>query len=292
MRTSFIKLFWFLVDTNLYVIIPITALVVETYLMAGHISFNPDLLLFILFATLMLYPLHRLIGAQNVPSFERNRMHLHVLENTRTILFFISIGLGGAAYYFVLLPVKIQAAIALSALFSLGYTLPIIPSKNGWLRLRDIPFLKIYIISGIVAFVTTTLPLVDVGGVGLWNHLMMFAMRFIFILAITIPFDARDIPYDKRWGLKTIPILLGEERAVNLAKFLLHFTTIIAFLLAFLTRFFSYYVFLALFLSEILTAYVLNGYKKNKSELYLVVLIEGTMVYQFALVALAVILAG
>lgn len=282
----------FFIYSNLYVVIPIAALVTETYLLAGKITFNPNLLLFVSFSTVFLYPLHRIVGSRHVPSFERQQLHHIALKNQNIIGFFVAAGLVGSIYYFFQLTRSIQVVLLFTGLISVAYSIPFIPLRGKMLRLRDIPYLKIYLIALVVSLVTATLPLLDVGDVSLVNHLLVFAMRFIFILAITIPFDIRDMPYDNRWDLKTIPLILGEDQAINLAKFLMHFTTVIAFILALVTQFFSFYIFLALFLSEILITVILHHWKANNSDTYNVVLIEGSMLYQFALVTLAAVLLG
>ena len=40
------------------------------------------------------------------------------------------------------------------------------------------------------------------------NTILQLFSRFLFVFAITIPFDIRDVKYDKN-NIKTIPILLG-----------------------------------------------------------------------------------
>jgi 4-hydroxybenzoate polyprenyltransferase len=49
----------------------------------------------------------------------------------------------------------------------------------------------------------------------------MLTERFLFILAITIPFDIRDLEADLDAGLKTIPMILNEKRAMILSYLLL-----------------------------------------------------------------------
>src|SRR3546814_16434708 len=44
---------------------------------------------------------------------------------------------------------------------------------------------------------------------------------FLFVVAITIPFDIRDIYQDRYYGLKTIPVLFGERKAMVLSSLLL-----------------------------------------------------------------------
>jgi len=43
-------------------------------------------------------------------------------------------------------------------------------------------------------------------------------LLFVFVTAREILLDVRDLPSDSRFGLRTIPILLGEERAIRAAS--------------------------------------------------------------------------
>src|SRR5690606_10099044 len=55
-----------------------------------------------------------------------------------------------------------------------------------------------------------------------WPHVWeLMAWVFLFVVAITIPFDIRDIYQDRYYGLKTIPVLFGERKALVLSSALL-----------------------------------------------------------------------
>ena len=47
--------------------------------------------------------------------------------------------------------------------------------------------------------------------------LLLFAERFLFIFSIAIQFDIRDMQADQRAGLKTIPLLIGQDKAIILS---------------------------------------------------------------------------
>ena len=100
------------------------------------------------------------------------------------------------------------------ALIAIGYSMPVF-ARARWQRLRDVPFLKLVLIGTVVSFVTVTLPYLsayDVQSLKSTKHLLLFAGRVFFILAITIPFDIRDMNYDGKFGLKTLPLTMGVKR--------------------------------------------------------------------------------
>jgi len=88
--------------------------------------------------------------------------------------------------------------LAIMGLFYVVYVVRFIPYNNKWLALRDIPFLKIFVIAFVWALVTGLLPLIsskDLIQINL-QHILFLTKQFLFVVAITIPFDIRDMKYD------------------------------------------------------------------------------------------------
>jgi 4-hydroxybenzoate polyprenyltransferase len=89
-------------------------------------------------------------------------------------------------------------------------------------RLRELPFLKVFLISFTWAVATVLLPLAYIiYPVFSLDILWLVLERFIFLLAITIPFDVRDIRIDAAKGLVTLPSKLGLKGALYLTFILL-----------------------------------------------------------------------
>lgn len=96
----------------------------------------------------------------------------------------------------------------------------ILPLKNGR-SLRQIPFLKIFIIASTWIWVTGYLP-VWLSGAGMDVETSLFLThRFLFIFAITIPFDIRDVYTDQISHVQTLPSYYGIERSKDWAAGLL-----------------------------------------------------------------------
>jgi 4-hydroxybenzoate polyprenyltransferase len=108
------------------------------------------------------------------------------------------------------------------ALISMFYSLPVVPGPKGWVLLRNIPLLKVFLIAYVWACVTVWLPLLGAGwdirsGEG-WH---LFGQRFLFILPLTILFDIRDVEKDQATATLTLPRLVGVARAKAIAWFIL-----------------------------------------------------------------------
>ena len=73
---------------------------------------------------------------------------------------------------------------------------------------------KIFAISFVWATVTILLPVIhSEKAYNDFHILTMMIERFLFVFAITIPFDIRDMNADSQTGLKTIPLLIGEKKS-------------------------------------------------------------------------------
>ena len=91
-------------------------------------------------------------------------------------------------------------------------------NKKNHFILREIPYLKIFLITSIWSVSTILLPVIQAEEEILNTQvLLLFAERFLFIFSIAIQFDIRDMQSDRRARLKTIPLLIGQDKAIILS---------------------------------------------------------------------------
>lgn len=290
------KLADLVVFSNLFVAFAVGCLTLQTVMLAlGRIDLRYSF--FVFFATLFLYNFHRIyrLGARSAKELSERR-HSWLKENKLffALIFLVSsVGLVYTTFHYVhfvlfifLIPVII---------LSFGYSIPVIPTGKGWIRLRDIPLLKIFLITFVLSWVTVLIPFwfyaLETGGSwyfepmtyeGLWYAM---GRRMLFIFAITIPFDIRDIEHDSHNGLKTIPVLLGEKRAILISQLAL-----LLFIALVLVQAIKYNTWLypsALITSAVITGVAIIFASRSRKEYFYTFIIEGMMVLQFALVYLA-----
>jgi 4-hydroxybenzoate polyprenyltransferase len=105
----------------------------------------------------------------------------------------------------------------------------------------------------------------------------------LFIAAITVPFDIRDLFQDKRFDLKTIPVLIGERKAYIVCQILLfaYLTLLVLFTKNLDTNFF------ALMLSILVTGWLILKAEWERDEYYYFLYLDGTMIIQFMFLLLA-----
>jgi 4-hydroxybenzoate polyprenyltransferase len=112
---------------------------------------------------------------------------------------------------------------------SLAY---VTPTGNGKL-IRNIPFLKIFLIALTWTWVSILLPHALSNQFELFSvsFILIMAERFLFIFAITIPFDIRDVEQDQRESLDTIVKVVGPSKAKYLSIGILTAATLIGYIL-------------------------------------------------------------
>lgn len=166
-------------------------------------------------------------------------------------------------------------------LISLLYSIRFIGNKRKKSGLRDLPGIKIFMIAISWVFLCGFLP-VWINGLDRFSMgelLLICVEKLLFVIAITIPFDIRDLRYDDA-RKKTIPQLLGISGSIYLATALL----VIGCIIAFAGSVYSPEVITGLGLSTVSTIWILLNVHKDTPELYYSGLIDGTLILQLLLV--------
>lgn len=169
-------------------------------------------------------------------------------------------------------------------LISIAYNLPIFGIPGKKFGLRNIPGLKLFIIGAVWAGSTVLLPILEIEGSGTLNisnkgTILLFFTRFLFIVAITIPFDIRDLFQDQNNALKTLPVIFGEKKSLFLCQLFLA------------TSLFSLYAytekldanFWAIALSIFVSGWLILKSRWKKNEYYYFLLLDGTMILQLTI---------
>ena len=130
---------------------------------------------------------------------------------------------------------------------------------------------------------TVSFPLLNEGYAG--NYYLLFFERFIFIMAITIPFDIRDMKADASEDMVTVPLYIGFKRARQLSLALVVlFGTICIY--GGMIQMHSWLQVFALILSSGAALFLLSAVDEKRKGLYYTLGIEGLSLVQSILVAL------
>jgi hypothetical protein len=110
------------------------------------------------------------------------------------------------------------------------YVIPLFKIGKIEVSFRNLPFIKIFSISIAWAGISSLFPIVNAGiELGITDF-FEFIIRLFFVLAITIPFDIRDVNNDND-ELKTIPQIFGIKGAKIIGLLSIIFIVIITYLL-------------------------------------------------------------
>lgn len=209
------KLIRAIIYSNVYVALVLGALTLSSYALIANIDWHLYTVLSVFFGSFILYNFHRLYKIDFIPKEDLSERHLWVLKRSNGL----KVSMGLALFFMMLLLPNYDAdtivCLIPAGLISVGYTIPIVPTETGWQRLRDIPFTKPLIISLVVSYLTLAFPVFEQWGFRELGHgvfIKLFAERMLFLLAVTIPFDMRDLSSDKASGLETLATQFGFEQ--------------------------------------------------------------------------------
>jgi hypothetical protein len=190
-----------------------------------------------------------------------------MLKHSKTVLLILMVSVISSAYFFLHFWIDVLWIFLISTFFSFFYVwkVPGLKGKN----LRDIPGAKIYIIAIIWVLVCGLMPALvanTLNSTVIWLCLS----HFLFMIAITIPFDIRDITLDDQTK-KTIPQIIGKQYSVYLSIILLIGSQAILIIL---------HPNIGSIIFSVIGVVVLFKVRPNRPELYFSGLTDGLLILQ------------
>ncbi|MGB1242270.1 MAG: UbiA family prenyltransferase [Chitinophagales bacterium] len=278
------KIINFFIYSEILISICAIAATCQTYLLLQKPILWDELLWIVGFSTMACYVLARLAALE-----EMNQMFRQPKNRTRLfyLLCILMLTTSIACFHlFWQLKTSIQMVLMASGVITILYTLPLIPSKKGWKKLRDIGMLKIFLIAIIWTISTAILPILQSNASfdnpRTW---LIILEKLLFIFAITLPFDIRDMNYDASRKLKTIPLLIGIENTLQLSYICLAalgFIAVINYLL--LPNNPQFFLMIALLISYRSTAILIQQTKMDRPDQFYTGFLDATILLQAVLV--------
>ena len=271
------KLGQFFVYGNVFVSFCVLVLCKSTSIIIGVDSSH--LLPFVFFSTLFVYNFHRIVRYNLNKEQSANRDWLN--KNRLFIIIITVISLFLSVYYAVSLSFSTFYFLIPASIISLSYPIKIIPLVGQKVSLRELPRAKIFLIALVWSIVSVVLVTIENKSFYSLDTLLLFVSRFSFVLAITIPFDIRDLKYDDL-SLKTIPQIFGEQKAKTIALYCLAFFELIS-IFHFFVGDFSWQILLALMLTSLLSGILIIKSSQEKNNLFFSFWVEGASIIMFLL---------
>lgn len=219
-----LKISDFLLRTYLFIASAAACLVMETTLLTNGTVRLTAISMLVFFSTILIYNFHRVSGLFSEHSFSLRTIIQQIKSTPSSVKIMGGVAIIGILITAYFVHLKTLLLFFPLALLTIGYSLPVLMVNGKKKRLREIFIVKITTLSFVWSFATVTLPMADSGiDVLAASSIVLFAERFLFMLAICIPFEIRDMEQEKKWGNLTLPLIIG----VNRSKFLGVFTLMI-----------------------------------------------------------------
>lgn len=223
--------------------------------------------LFVFSSTLLTYNIQRFIKSTQTVPHPTNHI-LWVLSHKKELFFIglVSISLALYSFYQLFNWNCISFLILfISLIISVLYVYQI-KSKS----LRDAPYLKIHLIAIIWVIALGVFELFN-EQIFEFEKWMFVLIHYFYVLAVTIPFDIRDLKYDDP-NKRTIPQVIGIKNSKMMSFGLM-------LLYAFLAIYFQPYLLLNFFFlfSILISLFLILGIKTTRNEFYYSGLIEGSI---------------
>ncbi|WP_232009400.1 UbiA family prenyltransferase [Mucilaginibacter mallensis] len=284
MRKILQSAFDFILFSNIFMSLCAVAQGLVTFLLIGSKPVYSVLgLLFV--STLGIYNFCILISKPERPQDSIYRRERWFFAHYRLMVTITIVSILALMPLFVLISTESRILLIFLGIISFAYGLPLFTLGDKKFGLRNIPGLKQFLITLVWTMSSVLLPLLEaqhlqLGTVSMRDTTILIAKRFLFIGALTVPFDIRDLFQDKQSGLKTVPVVFGEKKAYLFCQVLLAGYVVLLFL--FRNNGFNN-DFCALTITAVLAGWLIFRSTLEKNEYYYFFCIDGILILQYLL---------
>ncbi|MEZ5048670.1 MAG: hypothetical protein R2766_03360 [Saprospiraceae bacterium] len=219
MISKFFKIYLY---GNFHIALGAASITLMTYLSTNKTVDN-DYIALIFCATLCLYNLHRIIASKIEYQHFGIRRFFIAQQHLKFHYFLVLISALIGLYFLQFLKSYMFLVFFILGMISLLYVFPIFNSKR---ILRDFPLTKSISVGIVWSAITATIPLIE-SGFHVNTISWLSLERFLFITAITIPFDIRDLKVENENHVITIPGFFGVRNSKLISIGLLLFASAI-----------------------------------------------------------------
>ena len=284
LKKAFFSILDFLLFSNIFIAFCAVAQGLVTYYLL-KLPPNKPVLAFLFFSTLLVYNLSMLLSKPAQPQTSPFKRVRWIFSHHRLIISITLIAglcILPIALLYLSYPSKLLMAFVGS--IAIAYNFPFLTINQKNIGLRNLPGIKLFLIAFVWSVSCVLLPIVELENklgisISLGETLLLVAKRFLFICAITIPFDIRDLFQDKLYELKTIPVIWGEKKAWMFCQALLAAYLI---LLILFTKTINSDV-IGIALTIFITGWLIFKSNLKKNEYYYFFFLDGTMILQWVI---------
>lgn len=279
--------FDFLLFSNIFMSLCAVAQGLVTFYLIGATPVMPVLAL-LFTSTLGIYNFCILVINVKNPGESPYRRVRWFYSHYRLMVTFTIVSLLSLAPLFFHLSMESRILLIFLGVLSFFYGIPLFSVGGQKFGLRNIPGLKQLLITLVWTMSTVLLPVLEaqrlhLTAISMHALTILIAKRFLFIAALTVPFDIRDLFQDMQTGLKTVPVVWGEKRAYLFCQILLAGYIVLLFLFEDNGGVWAVRDFCALTLTALLTGWLIFKSHREKNEYYYFFYLDGVLILQFVL---------
>jgi 4-hydroxybenzoate polyprenyltransferase len=273
---------------NVFIALCAGSMVLASRLMNGlPIAFTP-LFFFLVLSTFTLYYFHRISYHPYYTGPGNLSRALRSLNFLNPGIIIVALAAVATLIAFFRLSANVSLMLIPPVLLSMLYSIPFLKIEGRKKPFREFLFIKVPLLSLVWSATTVMLPLAE-EHILHYNSfvILQFISRFLFIFALCIPFEIRDIEFDRSKKVKTLAVVYG-KRKLQIAGVVIILLEILTHHLMRVTGNMSVNSVIALDLSSLL-ALVWIIFSPDRNNLYFFkFLVDGTMFIRFIFLYLAV----
>ena len=262
-------IFHFILSHSIFISFCAAALSLQTLLLLSH-PVNIYLLSFIFFATLAGYNAYWITSKV---SFNRYSSFVSLLNNNKSSLVVLLIAIAGVMFCFSHLKL-VMYNIIITFIFLALYAIPLVPLKQFHFT-RKAGFVKTILLAIAWTMATILIPLqiriIDMPV----SALLVFILRFLFMLMLCIIFDKRDAGIDKIRGLQSLATVISPA----LLNYFFSFIFLVYILASFVLKYYNISMsnILALMFTGMFTGWVYIMSFKKRDYIFYYFVVDGLM---------------
>ena len=272
-----------LVYSNLFIALCAVALVFTNQLTIGEdLNINSSVL-FVFFSTLFTYSYLKSRPAASGKELTAHETWVNEHKQLSKNLLLISL-ICSVAFFFQL-NTAAMLTVAVLAVFTLLYGFLPVPFTSPARKLREFGLLKTIFVALVWSVTTVVIPL---SGNDVSADMLVFLLlrRFLFVLALTLTFEIKDLKHDEAYSIQTVPMRWGVGNTKLLAQLLLFG------LMGVLTlQYFFYDIslgnMLSVNLSLLVSIFCIQPLDEDTPALWYYTVLDGMMILQFVFVLAA-----
>ena len=264
----------FIIYSNIFVALCATALAWQTKLLLNietDVVFDCSV---VFLSTLFVYNFHRYLKKRLDYTGELQYRNIHLGMSVVSVVLLIPFIYNFSGWHWNI--------FLLGGVLALMYSIPFLRFKGERYNLRTVPFAKLFVVV-LVWTLMTSVFVVRERDILKDDFLWHLSERLLFLMAITIPFDMRDMLKDIDSNIKTLPLKLGWKMSRNASKlFLILF--LLSIFISFLNGYHNIWITTALMISSVLTYLIINRLEPDSNANQYTVYLEGMSLTQAILV--------